>query len=131
MSELNLSTDETRVSYGIGRQLGDQLRDNPPPGVSLDAILADSPDVVIIATGGLPHTEVLKQGNDLVVSTWDIISGDVKPGTDVLIYDDAGDHAGMRSDEPGSGRVSWRGAVGPVVCTRIAVPASSSVMLDR
>ena len=36
MSEVNLSTDETRVSYGIGRQLGDQLRDNPPPGVSLD-----------------------------------------------------------------------------------------------
>ncbi len=34
MSELNLSTDETRVSYGIGRQLGGQLRDNPPPGVS-------------------------------------------------------------------------------------------------
>ena len=27
---------KTRVSYGIGRQLGDQLRDNPPPGVSLD-----------------------------------------------------------------------------------------------
>lgn len=25
MSEVNLSTDETRVSYGIGRQLGDQL----------------------------------------------------------------------------------------------------------
>lgn len=29
MTDLNLSTDETRVSYGIGRQLGDQLRDNP------------------------------------------------------------------------------------------------------
>ena len=40
MSELDLSTDETRVSYGIGRQLGEQLRDNPPPGASLDAILA-------------------------------------------------------------------------------------------
>ncbi|MBM7063084.1 FKBP-type peptidyl-prolyl cis-trans isomerase [Pseudomonas sp. UL073] len=40
MSELDLSTDETRVSYGIGRQLGDQLRDNPPPGVSLEAVLA-------------------------------------------------------------------------------------------
>lgn len=40
MTELNLSTDETRVSYGIGRQLGDQLRDNPPPGVSLDAVIA-------------------------------------------------------------------------------------------
>ncbi|AYC34346.1 FKBP-type peptidyl-prolyl cis-trans isomerase [Pseudomonas cavernae] len=44
MSELNLSTDETRVSYGIGRQLGDQLRDNPPPGVSLDAVLAGLSD---------------------------------------------------------------------------------------
>ncbi|MDF0730060.1 FKBP-type peptidyl-prolyl cis-trans isomerase [Pseudomonas entomophila] len=44
MSELNLSTDETRVSYGIGRQLGGQLRDNPPPGVNLDAILAGLTD---------------------------------------------------------------------------------------
>ncbi|WP_459207756.1 FKBP-type peptidyl-prolyl cis-trans isomerase [Pseudomonas sp. MLB6B] len=44
MSELNLSTDETRVSYGIGRQLGGQLRDNPPPGVSLEAIVAGLTD---------------------------------------------------------------------------------------
>ncbi|MDH1262363.1 FKBP-type peptidyl-prolyl cis-trans isomerase [Pseudomonas sp. GD03944] len=36
----DLSSDEGRVSYGIGRQLGGQLRDNPPPGVSLEAILA-------------------------------------------------------------------------------------------
>ncbi|MCU9946832.1 FKBP-type peptidyl-prolyl cis-trans isomerase [Pseudomonas sp. PDM13] len=40
MSELEFSTDETRVSYGIGRQLGDQIRDNPPPGVSIDAVVA-------------------------------------------------------------------------------------------
>ncbi len=40
MSELDLSTDQARVSYGIGRQLGDQLRDNPPPGASLEAIVA-------------------------------------------------------------------------------------------
>lgn len=44
MSELNLSTDETRVSYGIGRQLGGQLRDNPPPGASLEAIIAGITD---------------------------------------------------------------------------------------
>lgn len=44
MSELNLSTDEARVSYGIGRQLGDQIRDNPPPGASLDALLAGLAD---------------------------------------------------------------------------------------
>jgi N-methyl-L-proline demethylase len=58
-----------------------------------------NPDVVIIATGGLPHTDVLKSGNELVVSTWDIISGDVKPGTNVMLYDDAGDHAAMQAGE--------------------------------
>src|SRR5690606_31870706 len=64
-----------------------------------DTITAESPDVVIIATGGLPHTEVLAEGNELVVSSWDIISGDVKPGTNVLVYDDAGDHAGLQAAE--------------------------------
>jgi FKBP-type peptidyl-prolyl cis-trans isomerase FklB len=44
MSQLDLSTDEARVSYGIGRQLGGQLRDNPPPGASLEAILAGLTD---------------------------------------------------------------------------------------
>jgi N-methyl-L-proline demethylase len=62
-------------------------------------IEAENPDVVIIATGGFPHTEVLKTGNDLVVSSWDIISGDVKPGTNVLIFDDAGDHAALQAAE--------------------------------
>lgn len=62
-------------------------------------INALNPDVVIIATGGLPHTEVLKSGNDLVVSAWDILSGDVKPGSTVLLYDDAGDHTAMQAAE--------------------------------
>jgi N-methyl-L-proline demethylase len=64
-----------------------------------DTIVAENPDVVIIATGGLPHTEVLSRGNDLVVSSWDIISGDVKPGSNVLVFDDAGDHAGLQAAE--------------------------------
>ncbi|MHA4736076.1 NADH:flavin oxidoreductase [Ensifer adhaerens] len=64
-----------------------------------DTVLTERPDVVIIATGGLPHTEVLSKGNELVVSSWDIISGDVKPGTNVLIFDDAGDHAGLQAAE--------------------------------
>lgn len=64
-----------------------------------DTITAENPDVVIIATGGMPDTEVLSKGNDLVVSTWDIISGDVKPGSNVLVYDDAGDHAGLQAAE--------------------------------
>ncbi|SCW64239.1 2,4-dienoyl-CoA reductase [Rhizobium mongolense subsp. loessense] len=64
-----------------------------------DMVEAERPDVVIIATGGMPHTDVLSTGNELVVSAWDIISGDVKPGTNVLIFDDAGDHAGLQAAE--------------------------------
>ena len=64
-----------------------------------DTILADNPDVVIIATGGLPHTDVLETGNDLVVSAWDILSGDAKPGANVLIYDDAGDYPALQAAE--------------------------------
>jgi 2,4-dienoyl-CoA reductase-like NADH-dependent reductase (Old Yellow Enzyme family)/thioredoxin reductase len=62
-----------------------------------DEIIAERPDVVIVATGGLPHTEVLKAGNDLTVSSWDILSGGVKPGADVLLFDDAGDHAALQA----------------------------------
>jgi N-methyl-L-proline demethylase len=64
-----------------------------------DDALAENPDVVIVATGGFPHVEVLAFGNDLVASTWDIISGDVKPGANVLLFDDAGDHAAMQAAE--------------------------------
>ena len=64
-----------------------------------ETIQAENPDVVIVATGGLPHTDVLSKGNELVVSSWDIISGDVKPGNDVLVFDDAGDHAGLQAAE--------------------------------
>jgi len=62
-------------------------------------VLAERPDVVIIATGGLPHTDVLSTGNELVVSAWDILGGDVKPGQDVLLFDDAGDHSALQAAE--------------------------------
>ncbi|OWY18809.1 N-methylproline demethylase [Thioclava sp. JM3] len=64
-----------------------------------DTIRAEQPDVVVIATGGLPHTEVLAAGDDLVVSSWDILSGDARPGSNVLIYDDAGDYAALQAAE--------------------------------
>jgi N-methyl-L-proline demethylase len=62
-------------------------------------VVAESPDIVIVATGGAPHTEVLKSGNELVVSSWEIISGEAKPGTNVVIFDDAGDHAALQAAE--------------------------------
>jgi pyruvate/2-oxoglutarate dehydrogenase complex dihydrolipoamide dehydrogenase (E3) component len=62
-------------------------------------VIAEGPDVVIVATGGMPHTQVLEEGDDLVVSAWDIIAGDVKPGARVLVYDDAGDHPALQAAE--------------------------------
>jgi N-methyl-L-proline demethylase len=74
-------------------------------------VLDTRPDEVIIATGGVPHTAVLRAGNDLVCSAWDILSGDVKPGADVLVYDDAGDHAALQAAD----RISATGAAVEIV----------------
>ena len=64
-----------------------------------EEVLALDPQVVIIATGGLPNTEILHQGNELVASTWDILAGSIKPAQKVLLYDDAGDHAALQAAE--------------------------------
>ena len=66
-----------------------------------DDVLALSPDVVIVATGGLPNTTLFeaKKEQDLVVTSWDIIAGDIKPGQHVLIYDESGDHPALQAAE--------------------------------
>jgi len=60
-----------------------------------------NPDVVIVATGGLPNTALFETGQDqdLAVTAWDIIAGDVKPGQNVLIYDESGDHPAVMAAE--------------------------------
>ena len=62
-------------------------------------VMALGPDVVIVATGGLPQNPPLQAGDDLVVSSWDILSGAVKPAEHVLLYDDNGGHQGMGAAE--------------------------------
>ena len=64
-------------------------------------VTALSPDVVIIATGGMPNIELFESGQDAtnVVTSWDIIAGDVKPAQNVLIYDESGDHPAMQAAE--------------------------------
>lgn len=64
-----------------------------------DDVLALAPDVVVIATGGLPQNPPLEAGDDLVTSSWDILSGGVKPAESVLVYDDNGGHPGMSAAE--------------------------------
>lgn len=66
-----------------------------------DDVTALDPDVVIIATGGIAHTILFETDHDLplAITSWDILSGDVAPGSDILIYDEAGDHAGLQAAE--------------------------------
>lgn len=66
-----------------------------------DDVTALSPDVVIVATGGMPNLELFEQKveHTHVVSAWDIISGDVKPAAKVLIYDESGDHPALQAAE--------------------------------
>lgn len=64
-----------------------------------DEVRAESPDVVIVATGGLPNTSFLAAGEDLVESTWDVLGGHFDAAGDILLYDDNGQPPGMTCAE--------------------------------
>ena len=64
-----------------------------------DDVLAEAPDIVVVATGGLPDTDFLAEGAELATSGWDILSGAVRPAASVLLYDDNGAHPGMTMAE--------------------------------
>ena len=58
-----------------------------------EEVLAERPDVVVVATGGVPNVEWV-DGAEHVVSVWDVLGGQVEPGPEVLVFDDHGDHQG-------------------------------------
>jgi hypothetical protein len=64
-------------------------------------VTALDPDVVIVATGGLPNLELLEQHGEAahVISAWDVIAGDVTLSGSVLIYDESGDHPSLQAAE--------------------------------
>ncbi|MGE3967796.1 MAG: N-methylproline demethylase, partial [Dongiaceae bacterium] len=62
-------------------------------------VLGEEPDIVVVATGGLPNTGVIEEGHDLVISSWDILAGDVRPAQDVLLFDDNGAQVGLQTAE--------------------------------
>ena len=66
---------------------------------STSDVVALSPDVVVVATGGLPQLPSLEAGEDLVVTSWDVLGGDVKPRGDVLLFDDNGSHSALSAAE--------------------------------
>jgi len=49
-------------------------------------VTALSPDVVILATGGMPELAQVSGAEELALSVWDVLSGDVVIGPNVLVY---------------------------------------------
>ena len=64
-----------------------------------DTVKQASPDFVLIATGGVPSVGRLSTGENLAVTSWDILSGSVPIEKNVLFYDDNGQHAGASCAE--------------------------------
>jgi hypothetical protein len=58
-------------------------------------VLAEGPDVVIIATGGVPAAALPEDGEKLATSPWELLSGEVAPAARVLVYDEAGGHSAL------------------------------------
>jgi N-methyl-L-proline demethylase len=58
-------------------------------------VVAEKPEIVFVATGGVPNLSFLEAGGDLVTTSWDILSGAVKPAESVLLFDDNGADAGL------------------------------------
>jgi len=56
-------------------------------------VRAEKPDYVVVATGGVANKGSF-EGEDLTVSTWDILNGRVTPASNVLVFDSNGDHQG-------------------------------------
>lgn len=78
-------------------RLGVELRCNS--FAEPDDVLAEAPDIVVVATGGLPNTSFIGAGEDLVTTSWDILAGAVKPAAEVLLFDDSGSHPGLTTAE--------------------------------
>lgn len=62
-------------------------------------VLAENPDIVIVATGGLPNREFLLEGAALVHDVWDVMDGSLRARGDVLVFDDHGGYPGMDAAE--------------------------------
>jgi 2,4-dienoyl-CoA reductase-like NADH-dependent reductase (Old Yellow Enzyme family) len=58
-------------------------------------VAREAPDVVIVATGGVPNLGFLDAGEDLATSSWDILTGAAKPAASAIVYDDNGAHPGV------------------------------------
>ena len=64
----------------------------------LSDVLEESPQIIIIATGGVPNLDWLP-GGDLCTSSWDALSEPLPEGGHTLVYDGTGRHAALTCAE--------------------------------
>lgn len=82
--------DLSGITAWLARQLEIlkvDVRTNTYAGV--EDVLAEDPDAVVVATGGLPNVGRF-EGADLAMTVWDALSGHIAIGGDVLIADENG-----------------------------------------
>ena len=63
-----------------------------------EMVLAEAPDVVIVATGGRPNRGDFA-GAGLAATSWDVLMGTLTGAESVLIYDDSGHYPGVSCAE--------------------------------
>lgn len=58
-------------------------------------VLAENPDCVVVATGGIPCHSILSSGAELATTSWDVLSGAVPTAREVIAVDNSGLHPAM------------------------------------
>ncbi|MDU8927637.1 NADH:flavin oxidoreductase [Alisedimentitalea sp. MJ-SS2] len=53
-------------------------------------VMAEAPDLVVVATGGWPETPDVP-GGDIAISGWDVLGGEARLSGEVLLFDEVGD----------------------------------------
>lgn len=77
-------------------RLGVSMHFNVLAGI--DEVETEQPDIVIVATGGIPHLGWF-EGAEHCTSTWDVLTGATALGEEVVIYDGTGRYAALTAAE--------------------------------
>ncbi len=64
-----------------------------------DTVLAENPDVVLVATGGTPNHDFLPEGGEVAADCWDVLGHLPRIPATVLVYDDNGAEPAMDAAE--------------------------------
>ena len=64
-----------------------------------DDVLAENPDIVIVATGGVPDTEIENGAQTQINDVWDVMQDSLKNKQRVLVFDDHGYYPALDATE--------------------------------